>query len=763
MERRLIEVHGIVQGVGFRPFTKGLADRLGLAGYCMNMGTYVRIEAEGHPETLERFARLLREEAPPLAAVRGMDVRPMLKLEGERRFSIRESAKATDPGVMQMPPDAGICPECARELMDKADRRYLHPFIACTHCGPRYTLIEGAPYDRERTVMRDFPLCPACRKEYENSADRRFHAQPVCCHDCGPKLFLIGGDGQALPESHPIAFTRKVIAGGGIAAGKGLGGYHLACDALNPEAVHLLRMRKAREAKPLAVMAPDLNTIRKYCHVSPEEEKLLASLQRPIVLLRKREDADIPSEIAYENPYLGMMLPATGIQMLLHRYPDGTGELPLLVMTSGNLSEEPICITEDCAAGKLGPIADCILAHERRIVTRADDSVVRIIDGRPSMIRRARGYTPIGIPLHNLTEGMPDIFAAGAQTKSTWCLCKKGTAFIGPHTGDLDDLDALDAYTQSMERFCRDAGVFPQAAAHDLHPDYLSTGFAQRFARRTPVQHHHAHMAAVMAENALEGDVLAVILDGMGLGEDGTLWGGEWLAGGYDTFRRAGHLNATRMYGADRAAKSPWLAAAFWLRSAGTDEALELARRIEGEAGPEVDNLLQSGTGSYLTTSAGRLFEAASAMLGIRRENRYEGEAAMALEWAAESEDGLPYAFDTDNDGTTFTLDMRPAAAQMARDILAGEKAAKLAARFHATMAEAVLAGCRLARGITGLERVVLGGGVFQSVRLLKASAEKLAQDGFITYTASMAPANDGGISLGQAAAAAARLKNDRF
>ncbi|MDP2892393.1 MAG: carbamoyltransferase HypF [Bacillota bacterium] len=758
MERRLIEVQGIVQGVGFRPFTKTLADRIGVTGYCMNMGTYVRIEAQGQKDKLDQLTQALKDEAPPLSYVASVAWRPMLTFESESGFAIRESAAAPDTGVLQMPPDAGICADCARELFDVQNRRYLHPLIACTNCGPRFTIIEGAPYDRQRTVMRAFPLCERCREEYENPSDRRFHAQPVCCLKCGPALFLLGKNGQRIASDDPIKYTRSILAKGGIAAVKGLGGYHLVCDALDDRAVQMLRERKGREAKPLAVMAPGLDTARKFCEISAEEEKLLTSPRRPIMLLKKKKGTNISNEIAYENPYLGLMLPSTGIQMLLHRYPDGGKEFPLLVMTSGNLSEEPICITEECAVEKLGSIADAILAHDRRIITRTDDSVARILSGKICVIRRARGITPLPVALPFDTGKAPDIFAAGAQTKNTWCLVRKAVAFIGPHIGDLDDLDALESYTNGVERFCRQTGVFPTAAAHDMHPDYLSTMFVQRFASRIAVQHHHAHMAAVMAENGLTGSSIGVIFDGMGLGSDGTLWGGEFLSGGYTGFERMGHINAITMYGGDRAAKEPWLSAAFWLRSIPGKAAEALAERIEGEEREKVEQLQLSGIGKYETSSFGRLFEAVSAMLGIRRENRYEGEAAMALEWAAGEAEGQPYDIILENNKDGFILDMRSAVSKIAEDIISGKPKAEISARFHETAAEAVLLGCLETRKRTRLSKAVLGGGVFQNARLLQAAGKKLASNGFDVFTASAVPSNDGGISLGQAAVAAARL-----
>ncbi len=758
MERRLIEVYGIVQGVGFRPFIKLLADRYGVTGYVQNMGAFVRIEAQCSPDKLDRFEAAIRSEAPPLSRIQKVDVKLLDAIENEAQFDICSSGEAVQ-GALQVPADAGICSECMQELLDPRNRRYLHPFIACTNCGPRYSMIEGAPYDRERTSMKDFPLCDSCRNEYEEPCDRRYHAQPVCCNDCGPRLYILDKDGNK-DFTDPISKARVILQNGGIAAAKGLGGYHLVCDASSNSAVINLRMKKKREAKPLAVMAPDLASAEKWCHISEKERQLLLSPERPIVLLRKREESLIPFEIAFSNPYIGMMLPATGMQRLLFDLPDGARTFELLVMTSGNISEEPICITEEEAIEKLSDVADCILAHDRRIITRTDDSVTRVFNGKTQVLRRARGFAPLPIPLPFYKTGARNIFAAGGQTKNTWCLLHQNLAFIGPHIGDLDDVEALQSYQTGIETFIRQTGITADTAAHDLHPDYLSTKYARSFRHTIRVQHHHAHMAAAMAENGIAGDAIGIVFDGLGLGEDESMWGGEYLAGGYASVKRIGHISPITMAAGDRAAKETWLAASFWLRASSYlgKAPMVLAKRLEGEQSASVDSLLGSPTLTYRSTSAGRLFDAVSAMLDICRYNRYEGEAAMALEWAAgETDHPEPYTIEIINENG-FIMDMRKTIVQIAEDILAGQPAGRIASRFHETMAEAVYMGAVECSKRTGLTQVVLSGGVFQNLLLLERSVRKLEQAGFETYIPGTVPGNDGGLSYGQAAVAAARL-----
>lgn len=765
MERRRIEVYGVVQGVGFRPFIKLLADRYCVTGLVQNMGAFVRIEAQAECDNLDRFILAISMEAPPLARIQQVSVSPLRIEMNEMGFKILPSSEMVE-GILQMPSDAGICKDCMSELTDKNNRRYLHPFIACTNCGPRYSMIECAPYDRERTSMKDFPLCTQCQEEYSEPGNRRYHAQPVCCNECGPRLYMIDKKGIKIDTPVPITSAREILQNGGIIAAKGLGGYHLICDALDSQAIIRLRTKKKREAKPLAVMVPDMAAAQKWCHINDAERLLLLSAERPIVLLRKRNDSCIPDELVFNNPYIGLMLPSTGMQRLLFDYPDEFKNFELLVMTSGNISEEPICISETEAIEKLGTIAECILAHDRRIITRADDSVSRVFNGRTQVIRRARGYAPLPVSLPFDTNGNEDVFAAGGQTKNTWCLLHNKLAFVGPHIGDLDDIEALLSYSTSIERFSGQTGIIASIAAHDLHPDYLSTQYAHRFQKRIPVQHHHAHMAATMAENRIIGEAIGIIFDGLGLGEDESMWGGEFLAGSYAKVERIGHINAITMAGGDRAAKEPRLSASFWLRAASVFGAapLELARRMEEKNTKTIDNLLNSRTLTYQTSSVGRLFDAVSAMLGICSSNRYEGEAAMALEWSADESDCYePYPVDVIGEPKQFMIDIRKAIAQIAEDILGGNSVRTISTRFHDTMAETVRAGAIETRKRTGISQVVLSGGVFQNIRLLNRSLIMLDQEGFKTAISGIIPSNDGGLSLGQAAVAAARLLESRF
>ncbi|HEY4329336.1 MAG TPA: carbamoyltransferase HypF, partial [Phycisphaerae bacterium] len=637
MQRWVIEVEGIVQGVGFRPFVHGLAKRMGIKGFVRNQASGVRIEAEGEPGLLAEFLKEMEREPPPaarIAEVRSQEVNFL----GDDDFRIVESVTGIR-GKIVIAPDSATCAECLRELWDTENRRFGHPFLNCTHCGPRLTIVQGVPYDRERTTMAGFTMCASCRAEYENPADRRFHAQPTACPKCGPSLFLLDSDGRKTTRQEPLALFAAALRAGKIGAVKGLGGYHLTCDAGNSEAVAQLRRRKQREEKPFALMLADIAAVEKWCVVSPKERELLMSRQAPIVLLQKRDAAKqaIAQEVAPGNPYLGVMLPSTALHHLLMRSMEGVP----LVMTSGNRRDEPIAMDEEGAAKKLAGIAEMFLAHDRGIHVRCDDSVVRVVGEKETIIRRSRGYAPepVRIPLE--CEG---ILAVGGQMKGTFALGSGRQAIVSHHLGDLDHLEAYLAFERDARLYEQLFEMKVRCLARDLHPDYASTRYATRRAEAenlpcVAVQHHHAHMASCMAEHGLNERVIGVTFDGTGYGTDGAIWGGEFLVGDYASVSRAAHLRYVAMPGGEKAAREPWRMALAHLMDAGiNDSAFE--KRVTGRGTATLRQMIQRNINCPRTSSMGRLFDAVAALTGIRDVASFEGQAAMELEWAAERENG---------------------------------------------------------------------------------------------------------------------------
>ncbi len=757
--RRRLHVSGVVQGVGFRPFVYRLAAELGLAGFVANDSHGVVIEVEGAPAALDHFHRRLLAEAPPLAAILGCEVEQVEAL-GEATFEIRISQEAEE-GRALISPDVATCADCLRELRNRTDRRFRYAFTNCTNCGPRFTIIEGVPYDRPKTTMSRFQMCPDCQREYDGPADRRFHAQPNACAVCGPKLTLLEADGRTIDCDDPAEKTIDLLSAGKIVAVKGLGGYHLACLATDDEVVARLRRRKLREEKPLAIMSPDLATVRTYAQPTALEEKLLKSHQRPIVLVRKRPGTGVVSDlVAPRNAYLGVMLPYTPLHHLLME-----GPYPALVMTSGNRTDEPIVTTEVEARERLRGIADAFLTHDRPIARRADDSVVRVARGRVSALRRSRGYVPLPVAL---PEPSPEhVLALGAELKSTVCFLKERNAFLSQHIGDLKNLEANDFFTEVLSELGQLLDISPTVVAHDLHPAYFSTRFAKKMTRvrLTPVQHHHAHLASCLAEHGRTGPALGIICDGVGYGEDGTAWGGELLIGDACQYRRVGHLRAIGLPGGDAAAKEPWRMALAYLMRAVGEEFRSLDLPLFG-AVPEremqvVVQMIERGVHCPSTTGLGRLFDAASALAGVALRNSYEGQAPMEFEGVAEDAETEAYPYEVRHLDGMLTIDPDLLIRALLADVTQGAPVGVVSARFHnAVVAFLAEAGSRLARQ-AGLGTVVLSGGCFQNQRLVEGLSSALETEGFEVLTHSLVPANDGGIALGQAWVAASRLAAD--
>jgi hydrogenase maturation protein HypF len=732
--RTEVRVEGTVQGVGFRPFVHGLATGLGLAGLVGNDAAGVFIEVEGDAGTVERFLSGLREP-PPLAVVERISTRS-LSPEGHSGFSIVGS-DASGRRRALVSADSATCADCLRELRDPADRRYGYPFVNCTNCGPRFTIVTDVPYDRPNTTMAGFGMCAACAAEYHDPADRRFHAQPVCCPACGPHVTLRDPYGRPLP-GEPVAAAIGLLRDGGILALKGLGGYHLAATAADASAVATLRSRKHREDKPFAVMAADLRSARSLGEAGPAEEALLTSVRRPVVLLRRHADAPLAGAVAPGNRSIGVMLPYTPLHHLLAGEP--------LVLTSGNVSDEPIAYRDEDAFAALREIADAFLTHDRPIHVRTDDSVTRVFRGAEMPVRRSRGYVPGPVPL---PAGGPPVLACGAELKNTFCLAEDGRAFVSHHIGDLENYETLRAYREGIEHFGRLFAITPSLIAHDLHPEYLSTKYAlDQDLPLTGVQHHHAHIASCMADNEWTEPVIGVAFDGTGYGTDGTLWGGEFLVADLTGFERAGHLRPVPLPGGTMAIREPWRMAA----AHGVPADLDVARRNAAHWDTVVA-MGERGVGSPLTSSMGRLFDAVAALLGVRDRVNYEGQAAIELEQRADPSEADAYPVRLD-DGSPFTVSGADLVAAVVADLRAGVDVPSIAARFHNAVAGLVVAGARRVRETTGLTTVALSGGVFQNLLLLERAVAGLEAGGFGVLVHHRVPPNDGGISLGQAAVA---------
>jgi hydrogenase maturation protein HypF len=776
LQRRAICVDGIVQGVGFRPFVHGLASRLRLRGFVRNQTGNVRIEVEGERASLDCFLDEVtrsfndgNEAAPPLARIERVSWCD-ISVRGDMQFRI-EASELDPDGRVLVSPDVATCADCLKELFDPANRRYRYPFLNCTHCGPRVTIITGSPYDRAQTTMAAFPMCASCREEYENPADRRFHAQPTCCPECGPILRLLDGVAALIPAVDPLATFVEEIRSGRIGAMKGIGGYHLVCDATNESAVAEMRRRKYRDDKPFAVMVRNFGDAQAICEVSSLERQLLESPPAPIVLLAKRTGLRIAPQVcdgvAPGNPHLGVMLPYSPLHHLLL---DDMKGLPL-VMTSGNRSDEPIAYDDADAITRLRGIADLFLIHNRPIHLRCDDSVTRVTEsmgtgGKELPIRRSRGYSPQPVPLP-IGCSRPTL-AVGGQLKVTFALGRGQDAIISHHLGDLDHFAAYSAFLRDIDHFEQLFGVRPPRIAHDLHPDYASTQYAKKRAERTgvdlvAVQHHHAHMASCMAENGLTEPVIGVTFDGTGYGTDGAVWGGEFLVGDYNSFRRAAHLRNVGMPGGEQAIREPWrMAAAHLLDSDCPLTPLESL--VPPASLNTVRTMIQRRLNAPPTSSIGRLFDAVAALIGLRQKVTYEGQAAVELQCLAEkasSCDSYPVEILEESrpgePDPTFIADSRPMVRAILRDLEREPDRPRIARRFHLTIVEMIVDVCGRIREGNGLNRVVLSGGTFMNSLLTSEAERRLTGRGFVVYRHQLVPPNDGGLSLGQLAIAASR------
>lgn len=741
LSRRIIEVKGIVQGVGFRPFIFQLARRYHLHGWVLNTSAGVQLEVEGEAENLTAFLEDLIFQLPPLAKIDAVDVKEAEPV-GYRNFEIRQSQVQLGEYV-SIAPDVCTCADCRRELTQVGDRRYGYPFINCTNCGPRFSIIEDIPYDRPLTSMRTFQMCEACSREYEDPADRRFHAQPNACPVCGPQLAFVEGKAGQIVKGDPLELAVRALQAGRIVAVKGLGGFHLACDATNETAVRELRRRKHRYGKPLAVMMEDLEQADRYCELSSTEEKLLASPRRPVVILRQRPHMDIAPSVAQELRTIGVMLPYTPLHILLL----AACQKPL-VMTSGNISEEPLVSANEEALAKLGEIADCFLWHDREIVNKIDDSVTRVVAGREAVIRRARGYAPEPFLL---PEQLPEILGCGPEQKNTFCLTRGRHAFVSQHIGDLENLPTLEYYEHMINFYQRIFRINPQIVAYDLHPAYLSTQYAHGIdnVQMIGVQHHHAHIAGCMLENGIRGQVIGIACDGTGYGTDGNLWGGEFFLADYRSFTRLGHLKYVRMPGGEKAIKQPYRMAYGYLYSlygAKANYFEDFVTTIGEEERTLMAQQMDKRLNAPLTSSCGRLFDAVAALINIGRTVRYEGEAATRLEDIIDKTITDSYDFLLQD----YMLDPAPLLKSVYDDKVNGVAASIIAAKFHNTLIKALAAVCQEISAHTEIKKVVLSGGVFQNVYLLEGLLKKLSSAGLEAYWPQKVPANDGGISLGQ-------------
>jgi hydrogenase maturation protein HypF len=756
-----IRVEGIVQGVGFRPYVFRLAGELGLAGYVLNDEHGVLLEIEGRGGQVDEFLRRLALEAPPLAVLERVvceDREP----SGAAGFEIRHSERA---GAADVPvsPDTATCAECLRELFDRADRRFRYPFINCTNCGPRFTIVRAVPYDRPLTTMAAFRMCARCRTEYEDPRDRRFHAQPNACPDCGPSLSLLDRVGQPIAPGNArdaVRAAADMLLRGRIVAVKGIGGFHLACRAGDHVAVAELRARKHREDKPFALMVPDLDAARRLVHAGEAELRLLTAPARPIVLAPRRPDAPVAAAVAPGAPELGVMLPYSPLHHLLLADVQST-----LVMTSGNVSDEPIAYHDEDGLDRLSGIADAFLVHDRPIETRTDDSVVRTRRGRTTFLRRSRGWVPASIALPGAGAPVP-LLACGAELKNTFCVAKGTRAWVSHHIGDLANFETLRSFTTGIEHFERLFDAMPEAIAYDLHPEYLSTKYAleREGVALLGVQHHHAHLAACLAEHGETDPArpsVGAIFDGTGYGLDGTVWGGELLLGGIEEVRRVGWLMPAPLPGGERAIREPWRMACAWLLAAGCAEAeppVGLRGRIDPARWRQVRALAESDTACPRTSSIGRLFDAVSALCGVRAEINYEGQAAIELEAACDPLERGFYPISLDAEGDAVVIDPRETILAAAADIDRGTPVGVVASRFHRGLGRAAAAACVLVASRRGAEVAVLSGGVFANRRLLDHTATEAAAAGLRVLTPERLPSGDGGISYGQAAVAAALL-----
>jgi len=766
--RKAIEIAGIVQGVGFRPYVFRLAAETRVGGFITNTAAGVSIEVEGSEDAVTAFLKRLPAETPPLARITSLAVRDLPNNHDEA-FRILPS-RAGEARRALISPDVAICDDCRRELFDPANRRFRYPFINCTNCGPRYTIVRDIPYDRAKTSMAVFPMCPDCQREYSEPRDRRFHAQPNACWKCGPHVELWDRDGHAIATADPIRSVVDLLATGEIVAIKGLGGFHLAVNAGNQASVERLRERKRRVEKPFAVMAPDLAGVEEFCHLDEASRRLLESPAHPIVLLEKRLPERLAAAVAPFNRDLGVFLPYTPLHCLLFdvgangvRPRASAGRAyPALVMTSGNISEEPIAIDNQEAVQRLHGLADHFLVHNREIVLRSDDSVVRVAGGRARQVRRSRGYVPAPI---FLGEDLPQVLAVGGELKNTLCFTRGREAFLSQHIGDLENLETYRFFEATVQGLARILEITPKLLAYDLHPDYFTTrwALAQADIPRVGVQHHHAHIASCMAENHLEGRVLGFALDGTGYGLDGNVWGGELLAADYRDFERLAHLDYVRMPGGPAAVVEPWrMAVSYLFHHFGRDLwnlDIPFTRGLDRRRAETLLKLSEGGTNSPLTSSTGRLFDAVAALAGVRGKVNYEAQAAIefeaAIEKSASEDTGYPFALHEDGPG--WVIGTRPMFQALVEDLRDQALPGRISRRFHLGFVEVLAQAAELARARTGIERVCLSGGSFQNVFLVQHLSARLESAAFHVFTHADVPSGDGGLSLGQALVAAHR------
>ena len=755
-----IRVYGIVQGVGFRPTVSRHAAASGIRGTVCNKGPYVEIYTQGEKEQIEGFLKALEVHPPKRAAILKINTEDVTA-ETETHFEtfdIIESEKTK--GEIFVSPDIAICEECKEEMYNPKDRRYLHPFINCTCCGPRLTILDALPYDRERTSMKEFPMCPDCAKEYDDEKTRRYDAQPVCCNECGPEVYLIGRPERGRDA---ITCTRRMISDGKIVAIKGIGGFHLCCDATNEEAVQRLRTLKRRPAKPFAVMAKNEAVVKRECIVTPEQEAILTGHQKPILLLNKETGGRLAPSIAPGNPKVGVMLPYAPVQLLIFQYDDGIKMPDILVMTSGNTSGAPICREDAEAVAELSHLCDAMLSHNRKIRIRADDTVMDFYKNEPYMIRRSRGYAPL--PFMMSADWKGQVLAVGGELKNTFCIGVDSRFYPSPYVGDLEDVRTVKALQETIHRFQKLLEVTPQAVVCDLHPKYNSTVVAEELGYPVlKVQHHYAHILSCMTENDCQEPVIGVAFDGTGYGTDGTVWGGEILLADYENFTRAGSIAPFLQIGGDISAKEGWRIAVSMIYGYTKDR--EQAWKMMEKLGlcSEQESKVQftmadRKLNAVVSTSVGRLFDAVSAILGFRRQSSFEGEASMALEFAAEAyeqynlqkqkgnQDHLLYK----EDGRLI-LNTQMLVQKITEAKLQGADSGRLAYLFHQTLAEQITAACMEARNVSGRQKVALSGGVFQNRLLLRLTEERLMEEGFEVLRHRMVPPNDGGIAIGQAA-----------
>ncbi len=764
-----ISITGMVQGVGFRPFVYNLAHSHGIKGYCLNDSSGVFIEAHG--EGVDVFIEELRTKAPALSRIESMLVQSAEAYHRFEKFEIRESVKQENAFAL-VSPDVSTCPDCIRELFDQSDRRHLYPFINCTNCGPRYSIIKDTPYDRGQTTMSAFKMCRACEEEYHDPADRRFHAQPNACAECGPRSWLAGKDGAAIDDaginSFAIERAQSLLRDGRILAIKGIGGFHLACDAQNLEAVKRLRLGKRAgykkgqpNNKPFALMSPDTRSIRSFAELSPEEEAILLSPAHPIVLLQKLMPEKLVPDVAPGNASYGVMLPYAPLHHILL---NSGAPFEALVMTSGNLSDEPIVTSNDEAIKRLSGIADFFLLHDRDIHMRVDDSIVRITDGRRTTIRRSRGYAPHPV---GIGGGAHEVFAVGAQLKNTFCITKGGYAVMSQHIGDVENEESIAFYAESLDNLKRTFKARPTIIAHDMHPDYMSTRFALEYAEKEGipatrvigVQHHHAHIVSCMAEHGLIEPVIGVAFDGTGYGLDGNIWGGEFFIADRHGFKRKAHLAYVAMPGGEAAVREPWrMALSYVLHDCGEEVVGQLLqkqlKRFDLGSATAIIRMISSGINSPLTSSAGRLFDAIASLLGVMDMTTFEAEAAIVLEAIADPGADAPYfqpAWAFSSSGAPVAIDATALIKGIIHDLTNGVDVAIIAGRAHHTIKEVIV---QVVKGMSehyGIKDVVLSGGVFQNALLTGITRKRLEALGFTVWTHEAVPSNDGGICLGQA------------